>query len=113
MEGGVKEKDEKISSQDETISSLNNEVHDLRGRNNRLAEDVDLFQTRADRVEEEHRAKIEEIGKKAKIAGALWFRENTIKRYPDLAPSLEWFRNENNDESSDSSDDGSGDDGQA
>ena len=63
-----------------------------------------------DRAEEVHHAKTEEIIKKAKIAGALWFRENTIKRYPDVGPSLEWFGIEDDDESSNSSNSESGDD---
>ena len=42
LEEVVKEKDKKISSQDETMSSLSNEVYDLRGRNEWFAEYVDL-----------------------------------------------------------------------
>ena len=43
LEGEVKEKNKKISSQDEIISSLTNEVHDLKGMNEQLAEDVNFL----------------------------------------------------------------------
>ena len=50
-----------------------------------------------------HHAKTEEIVRKAKIAGALWFTENTIKRYPNVVPYLEWFGTKDDDERTESS----------
>ena len=45
--------------------------------------------------------------KKAKIVGAFWFRDNTIKRYPNVAPFLGWFGTKDDDESLGSSEGGS------
>lgn len=67
--------EEEAKEKGEKIFSLSNEVHNLRGRNDQLAGDIDLFQAWVDRVEEEHHAKVEETVKKAKISGALWPRE--------------------------------------
>ena len=85
----------------------------MRGRNEKLARDIDLLQTREDVTEEKHCARFEEVIGKAKMAGAIWFKENTLRRHLDVAPSLEWFRAKNNDERSNSSDSESDDDDQA
>ena len=85
----------------------------MRGRNEQLVGDIDLLQTRKDVTKERHCAKIEEVVVKVKMVGAIWLKENTIRRHPDATPSLEWFRAEDNDESLDSSDNDSDGDGQA
>ena len=59
-----KEKDSMISSQE-------SELHDLSERNKQLAENNHLLQIREEAVEERHYAKLEEVIKKAKMAGAL------------------------------------------
>ena len=90
---------------------MNHELHDLRRRNEQLAGDIDLLQIREDVMEERNHAKIEEVVGKAKIARAIWFKENTIKRHPNVVPSLEWSGTKYDDESSDSSDSESNSDG--
>ncbi len=101
------------NEKDLTISSQESELHDLRERNKQLAEANHLLQTREDAAEERHRAKLEEVVSKAKMAGALWFKENTIKRHPEMASCHEWFEDGGSDEDSDSSDSGSDDGGRA
>ena len=36
--------------------------------------------------------------------GALWFKENTLRRHPEVAPYHKWFEDGNDDEGSDNSD---------
>lgn len=64
-------------------------------------------------IEERNHAEVEEMARRAKIAGAVWFRESTIRRNPDATPSLEWFGTEDDDESSDNLDDRSDDEDRA
>ena len=96
LEREAKEKDLMISSQD-------GDFHDLRERNEQLAENMSLLQIQKEEAEERHYAKLEEVAEKAKMASAIWFKENTLKRNPEVAASLEWFE-AGDDESSDSSD---------
>ena len=104
MEGEVKEKDS-------TISSLESELHNLRERNTQLAKNKNFLIIREEAAEERHRAKLEEVFGKAKMAGALWFKDNTLKRHPEAALCHEWFEAEDDNEGSDSSDSESDDDG--
>ena len=97
MEKETKEKDS-------TISSLENELHILRERNTQLAENNNLLQIREETAEERHRATLEEVLGKAKMAGALWFKDNTLKRHPEAASCHEWFEVGDGDEGSGSSD---------
>ena len=85
----------------------------MRGRNEQLVGDINLLQTREDAVEKRHHARIEEVVGKAKMARAIWLKENTLRRHPDATPSLEWFGSKDVDESSDSSDSESDGDDQA
>ena len=93
---------------DLTISSQEGELHDLRERNKQLAEDKHLLQIREEGVEERHRAKLDEVVGKAKMAGALWFKENTFRRHPEVASYHEWFKDGDDDEGSNSDSDGGG-----
>ena len=86
------------------ISSQESELHDLRERNKQLAEDKHLLQIREEAAEERHRAKLEEVIEKAKMARALWFKENTLRRHPKVAPYHEWFGDRDDDEGFDNSD---------
>ena len=97
---------------DSTISSQENELHDLRERNKQLTEDKHLLQIREEGVEERHRAKLDEAVGKAKMVGALWFKENTLKRHPKVVSCYEWFEDGDGDERSDSSDSDYDDDDQ-
>ena len=64
-------------------------------------------------AEERHGAKLEEVIEKAKMAGALWFKKNTLRRHPEVVPYHEWFEDGDGDESSGSSGRDSDGDGQA
>ena len=64
LEKEVKEKDLTISSQD-------SDLHNLRERNNQLAENINVLQIREEAVEERHRAKLEKVAEKAKMVGAI------------------------------------------
>ena len=55
-------------------------------------------------AEERHRAKLEEVVGKAKMDGALWFKDNTLKRYLEVAPCHEWFKAGDDGDNSKSSD---------
>ena len=100
MKTQVSTLEEEAKEKDGNISSLSDEVHNLKESNEQLTGDVDLLQAQADRVREEYRVKVEETMKKVKIAGDLWLTENTIKSYPNAAQFLEWFGIEDDDESS-------------
>ena len=63
-------------------------------------------------AEERHCAKLKEVAEKAKMAGAIWFKEKTLKWHPEVATTHEWFEVVDDDESSDSSRGESDDDGQ-
>ena len=54
---------------------------------------------------EECRIKTEETKKKARIHGALWFKDNTSKRHPEGASFLKWFES-SNEEGDESTNDG-------
>ena len=54
---------------------------------------------------EECRIKTEETKKKARIHGALWFKDNTSKRHPEGASFLKWFES-SNEEGNESTNDG-------
>ena len=53
-----------------------------------------------------------EVVGKAKMAGALWFKDNTLKRHHEAALCHEWFEARDGDEGLGSSDSETGDDGQ-
>ena len=98
---------------DSTISSQESELHDLRERNKQLAEDKHLLQIREEAAEERHRTKLEEVIGKAKMDGALWFKENTLRRHLEVASYHKWFKDEDDDEGSNNSDSDSDGDGRA
>ena len=98
---------------DSTIYSQESELHDLRERNKQLAEDKHLLQIREEAAEERHCAKLEEVIWKATMDGALWFKENTLRRHPEVAPYHRWFEDGEDDEGSDNSDSDSDGDGRA
>lgn len=111
LENEVRERDLRISSHDEVISSMDRELHDLRERNAQLAGDADLLRIQGDVAEERHRAEVKEAMERAKIVGAIWLRESTIRRHPDTASSFEWFDTDDDDGSSDDSFDNGSDGG--
>ena len=63
--------EKETKEKDSTISSLENDLQALRERNAQLAENNNLLQIREEVVEERHRAMLEEVVGKAKMAGAL------------------------------------------
>ena len=85
----------------------------MRERNKQLAENKHLLQIREEAAEEKHRTKLEEVIEKAKMVGALWFKENTLRRHPKVAPYHEWFEDGNDDGGSDNSDSDSDSDDRA
>ena len=97
---------------DSTISSLESELQVLRERNTQLAENNNLLQIREEAAGERHRAMLEEVVGKTKMAGALWFKDNTLNRHPEAASCHEWFEAGDGDEGTDSSDSESDDEGQ-
>ena len=104
--------EKEIKEKDSTISSLETDLQALRERNAQLAENNNLLQIREEAAGERHRAMLEEVVGKAKMAGALWFKDNTLKRHPEAASCHEWFEAGDGDEGSGSSDSGTDDDGQ-
>ena len=82
-QNAVLEKETK--EKDSTISSLESELQVLRERNTQLAENNNLLQIRKEAAGERHRAALEEVVGKARMAGALWFKDNTLKRHPEAA----------------------------
>ncbi|GGM27595.1 hypothetical protein GCM10010129_84580 [Streptomyces fumigatiscleroticus] len=109
-QNAVLEKETK--EKDSTISSLESELQVLREWNTQLAENNNLLQIREEAAGERHRAMLEEVVGKAKMAGALWFKDNTLKRHPETTSCYEWFEAGDGDESSGSSDSETDDDGQ-
>ena len=104
--------EKEIKEKDLTISSLETDLQALRERNAQLAENNNLLQIREEAAGERHRAMLEEVVGKAKMAGALWFKDNTLKRHPEAASCHEWFEAGDGDEGAGSSDSGTDDDGQ-
>ena len=63
--------EKETKEKDSTISSLENELHVLRERNTQLAENNNLLQISEEVAGEKHRAMLEEVVGKVKMARAL------------------------------------------
>ena len=107
----AKVKDEAISSLADDVLERDDTIFELRERNGKLASDVDFIQNKIEKIEEneaqateERCVQNEEAKKKARIAGAFWFKDNTLKRHPEAAQFLKWF--ESSDKEDESLDDG-------